>query len=156
STRAVLLGTDPQGYAACCAALRDADHRTSLGRISAPTLVIGSDNDPSTPWAEHGALLAREIPGAKALRLETAHLSNLEEPRAFTAGVLDFWLARAADTALFAAGLEVRRQVLGDEHVDRALKNAPDFTRDLQELIPRYAWGEIWTRPGLDHRTRRL
>jgi 3-oxoadipate enol-lactonase len=90
STRRVLLGTDPKGYAACCAALRDADHRTVLTKISVPTLVIGSDNDPSTPWNDHGALLAREIPGAKALKLGTAHLSNLEQPRAFTSAVLDF------------------------------------------------------------------
>lgn len=90
STRAVLLGTDPKGYAACCAALRDADHRAVLARISVPTLVIGSDNDPSTPWKDHGEVLAREIPGAKAVRLNTAHLSNLEEPRAFTSAVLEF------------------------------------------------------------------
>ncbi len=46
--------------------------------------------------------------------------------------------------------------MLGDEHVERSLKNATDFTRDFQELITRYAWGGVWTRPGLDHRTRRL
>jgi 4-carboxymuconolactone decarboxylase len=51
-------------------------------------------------------------------------------------------------------GMKVRREVLGDEHVDRATGNATDFTRDFQELITRYAWGEIWTRPGLDRRTR--
>jgi len=49
STRAVLLGTDPKGYVACCAGLRDADFRPGLARISVPTLVIGSDTDPSTP-----------------------------------------------------------------------------------------------------------
>ncbi|MGZ4899847.1 MAG: 3-oxoadipate enol-lactonase, partial [Candidatus Angelobacter sp.] len=62
STRAVLLGTDPKGYAACCAALRDADTRASLSKISVPTLVIGSDKDPSTPWDAHGAILARDSP----------------------------------------------------------------------------------------------
>jgi 4-carboxymuconolactone decarboxylase len=51
-------------------------------------------------------------------------------------------------------GMRVRREVLGDEHVDRATAAATDFTRDFQELITRYAWGEIWTRPGLDRRTR--
>jgi 4-carboxymuconolactone decarboxylase len=51
-------------------------------------------------------------------------------------------------------GIKVRREVLGDEHVDRATEKATDFTRDFQELITRYAWGEIWTRPGLDRRTR--
>jgi 4-carboxymuconolactone decarboxylase len=48
----------------------------------------------------------------------------------------------------------VRREVLGDEHVDRALERATDFTAEFQELITRYAWGEIWARPGLDRKTR--
>ena len=52
------------------------------------------------------------------------------------------------------AGMEVRRAVLGDAHVDRATAGATDFTREFQDLITRYAWGEIWTRPGLDRRTR--
>jgi 4-carboxymuconolactone decarboxylase len=51
-------------------------------------------------------------------------------------------------------GLEVRRTVLGDEHVDRAIARTTDFTAEFQDLITRYAWGEIWTRPGLDRRTR--
>jgi 3-oxoadipate enol-lactonase/4-carboxymuconolactone decarboxylase len=156
STRAVFLGTDPKGYAACCAALRDADTREKLSKITIPTLVIGSDKDPSTPWEAHGAILARDIPGAKALRLQTAHLSNLEQPHTFTTAVLDFLLAEKANAEPLEAGMKVRRQVLGDEHVNRSLKNATDFTRDFQELITRYAWGAVWTRPGLDHRTRRL
>ena len=51
-------------------------------------------------------------------------------------------------------GMRVRREVLGDEHVDRAIANTTDLTRDFQDLITRYAWGEIWTRPGLERRTR--
>ena len=50
--------------------------------------------------------------------------------------------------------MRVRREVLGDEHVDAAVARTTDLTRDFQELITRYAWGEIWTRPGLDRRTR--
>jgi len=50
--------------------------------------------------------------------------------------------------------MAVRREVLGDAHVDRASAAADDFTADFQDLITRYAWGEIWTRPGLDRRTR--
>jgi 4-carboxymuconolactone decarboxylase len=53
-------------------------------------------------------------------------------------------------------GMEVRREVLGDEHVDRATDGTTDFTRDFQELITEYAWGTIWTRPGLDRRSRSL
>jgi 4-carboxymuconolactone decarboxylase len=51
-------------------------------------------------------------------------------------------------------GIRVRREVLGDEHVDRAVQNTTELTREFQELITRYAWGEIWTRAGLDRRTR--
>jgi 4-carboxymuconolactone decarboxylase len=54
----------------------------------------------------------------------------------------------------YKRGMRVRREVLGDEHVDRATGRATDFTTEFQELITRYAWGEIWTRPGLDRRTR--
>lgn len=94
STRRVLLGTDPKGYAACCSALRDADTRAVLGKISVPTLVIGGDQDPSTPWEGNGSILVQDIPKAKAFRLQTAHLSNLEQPQAFTTAVLDFLLAQ--------------------------------------------------------------
>jgi 4-carboxymuconolactone decarboxylase len=51
-------------------------------------------------------------------------------------------------------GMRVRREVLGDEHVDAANERTTEFTADFQDLITRYAWGEIWARPGLDRRTR--
>jgi 3-oxoadipate enol-lactonase/4-carboxymuconolactone decarboxylase len=51
-------------------------------------------------------------------------------------------------------GMQVRREVLGDEHVDAAVERTSEFTAEFQDLITRYAWGEIWTRPGLDRRTR--
>jgi 3-oxoadipate enol-lactonase/4-carboxymuconolactone decarboxylase len=51
-------------------------------------------------------------------------------------------------------GMQLRRAVLGDEHVDRAVESTTAFTEDFQDLITRYAWGEIWTRPGLDRRMR--
>ena len=51
-------------------------------------------------------------------------------------------------------GMKVRREVLGDAHVDEAVARTTGFTADFQDLINRYAWGEIWTRPGLDRRTR--
>ncbi|WP_416276441.1 4-carboxymuconolactone decarboxylase [Mycolicibacterium sp. J2] len=53
-------------------------------------------------------------------------------------------------------GTAVRRAVLGDAHVDRADANTTDFTRDFQEFITEYAWGGIWTRPGLDRRSRSM
>jgi 4-carboxymuconolactone decarboxylase len=54
----------------------------------------------------------------------------------------------------YERGMEVRREVLGDEHVNRAIERTNEFTSDFQDLITRYAWGEIWSRPGLDRRTR--
>jgi 4-carboxymuconolactone decarboxylase len=58
------------------------------------------------------------------------------------------------DKKRYEEGLAVRRAVLGSEYVDKSLHTADDFTRPMQELVTEYCWGEIWTRPGLDRRTR--
>jgi 4-carboxymuconolactone decarboxylase len=57
---------------------------------------------------------------------------------------------------LFDQGLKTRREVLGDEYVDRAIASADDFSRPMQELVTQYCWGDVWNRPGLDRRTRSL
>lgn len=54
----------------------------------------------------------------------------------------------------YEQGMHVRREVLGDEHVDDAIRSTTDLTADFQSLITRFAWGEIWSRPGLDRKTR--
>jgi 4-carboxymuconolactone decarboxylase len=56
----------------------------------------------------------------------------------------------------YEQGLKVRREVLGDAHVDKSLRNRNTFNEDFQELITRYAWGEIWSRPGLPRKTRSM
>ena len=154
STRRTLLATDPAGYAGCCAAIRDMDLRSTMSQVRAPVLVISGDLDVSMPWAEHAGVLAQAIAGARIVRLPAAHLSNLERPRSFSAALLDFLVSAPADP--LASGFPTRRAVLGDAHVDRAISSTTAFNRDFQDLITRYAWGTIWTRPGLDHRTRRL
>jgi 3-oxoadipate enol-lactonase/4-carboxymuconolactone decarboxylase len=157
AVRDVLLATDAAGYVGCCAALRDVDNRESLRQIRVPTLVIAGDRDVSTPWEGHGEILAHEISGARVVRLPAAHLSNLERPRSFTASLLDFLQPKSeSSTDPLDAGFAVRRAVLGEGHVDRSIATTNDFNREFQELITRYAWGTIWTRPGLDRRTRRL
>ncbi|MFZ0299507.1 MAG: 3-oxoadipate enol-lactonase [Candidatus Sulfotelmatobacter sp.] len=157
SIRSVFLGTDPVGYLGCCAALRDMNHEDLIKQIKAPTLVISGDRDVATPWSGHGERLAQEIPGAKAIHLAAAHLSNIEQPHSFTTALLEFLLPRpSADADSLQAGFEMRRAVLGDAHVDKAIAATTEFTRDFQELITRYAWGTIWSRPELDRRTRRL
>ena len=154
SIKSVLLGTDTVGYLGCCAALRDFDAKNSLSQIRVPALVIAGDGDVSTPWEGHSEVLAREIRGAESLRLPTAHLSNLERPRSFSAALFGFLLSQSTDP--FESGMARRRAVLSDVHVDRTVATTNDFNRDFQDLITRYAWGTVWTRPGLDTRTRRL
>jgi 3-oxoadipate enol-lactonase / 4-carboxymuconolactone decarboxylase len=154
SAKRTLLATDPIGYAGCCAALRDLDLNPLLGRIATPTLVISGDHDESMPWEGHGEVLATSISGARAVRLPTAHLSNLGTPRAFSAAVLEFLLGEPDGSV--EAGTAVRRTVLGNAHVDRSVASTIELTRDFHRLVARFAWGAIWARPGLDHRTRRM
>jgi 3-oxoadipate enol-lactonase / 4-carboxymuconolactone decarboxylase len=155
SLKSVFLSTNPVGYAGCCAALRDFDQTALLGRISAPTLVIAGKYDVSTPWTGHGEILRHNIAGSKVVQLDAAHLSNLERPHSFTSAVAEFLLVNS-ESDLVQNGFKIRRAVLGDEHVDRAVANTNDLNREFQDLITRYAWGTVWTRPGLDLRTRRL
>ncbi len=154
SLRRIFLGTNPAGYASCCSAVRDMNQTNLLREIHVPTLVIAGHKDVATPWEGHGEVLAREIPNTRVVRLTAAHLSNIERPRSFTAALLDFlW---QAPTDPLQAGEKMRRAVLGDSHVDSAVAKTTDFNREFQELITRYGWGSVWTRPGLDPRTRRL
>jgi len=155
SIRTVLLATNPVGYAGCCAAIRDMDHRPLLANIKTPVLVIAGDDDVSTPWAGHGEVLALEIAGARARRLPAAHLSNVERPSSFSAALFEFLLPLSVGDRL-EEGYAIRRSVLGDEHVDRAIAGATELNREFQEMITRYAWGTVWTRPGLDPCVRRL
>jgi len=156
--RAVLQGLDPRGYALGCSALRDADLREAVKTIRIPVLVIAGSDDPSTTAAE-GKALADAIPGAACVVLQAAHLSNREQPGRFTAALLDFVYGRLPvtdDHARYDAGLSVRREVLGSAHVDRSLQKRSPLNEEFQNLITRYAWGEIWTREGLPRHTRSL
>ncbi len=154
SVRRTLLSTNPEGYAGCCAAVRDMDNTGFLPKIQARTLVIFGERDLSTPWKGNGDVLGASIPAVQVAGLPTAHLSNLEAPRSFSAALFDFM--RQPDGDLLEQGFKMRREVLGDVHVDRAMANTTDFNREFQEMLTRVAWGTIWTRPHFDQRTRRL
>jgi 3-oxoadipate enol-lactonase/4-carboxymuconolactone decarboxylase len=163
STRATVLATDPEGYAACCMAIAGMKIKDKLARVKVPLLVINGAQDVSTPPAEHGERIATAVAGARSAMLDAAHLSAVEQPEAFAGAVVAFLtgargdedLSTARDT-LFEAGLVMRRAVLGDEWVDKSLASRNALTGEFQNFITRIAWGEIWTRPGLDQRTRRL
>ena len=87
--RKMLLSTDPIGYCGCCHAIRDMDQRADLGRISAPVLVIGGTQDPSTP-PHYSEEIARGIAGSTLVMLEAAHLSNIEQREGYTTALLAF------------------------------------------------------------------
>ncbi|MEX6632313.1 3-oxoadipate enol-lactonase [Hyphococcus lacteus] len=87
--RYVFENCKPQGYAGCCAAIRDMDQRPVVGLISCPTLIISGLRDPATPPAQ-GEALAAAIPGARHILLDAAHLSNIEQSEEFNEAVLNF------------------------------------------------------------------
>ena len=90
--RQTLLSNSPDGYCACCAAIRDMDHRKALPTIHAPTLVINGAHDPATPPAM-GQQIAAAIPGARVKELSAAHLSNIEAAGAFNTALREFLLS---------------------------------------------------------------
>jgi 3-oxoadipate enol-lactonase/4-carboxymuconolactone decarboxylase len=149
--RAMIAATDDEGYAACCDALSGWDSRADLARISAPTVVVAGEMDPSTP-PDTLAVIADGVAGAQFQVLSpAAHLANIEQAGAITQLILG-----QIDNSAHARGMAVRRSVLGDAHVDRSVAGTTDFTAPFQDFITRTAWGDIWSRPGLDHATRRL
>jgi len=87
----MFVASDREGYIGCVEAIRDMDFRASNPTIKAPTLVIVGAHDPATPPAA-GETIAKAIPGAKLATLDAAHISNVEQPAAFTKAALDFLL----------------------------------------------------------------
>jgi 3-oxoadipate enol-lactonase/4-carboxymuconolactone decarboxylase len=146
---AVHKAVDPLAYAACCDAIAAIDLTPVLADISAPTLVIAGREDAATPPA-HARELADGIPNSTLIELAAVgHLAPYEAPELVANHLLTHFSG-----SRYAAGMAVRRQVLGDAHADRAIARTTPFTQPFQDLITRYAWGEIWTRPSLDRRTR--
>jgi 3-oxoadipate enol-lactonase/4-carboxymuconolactone decarboxylase len=147
----MLATSSDEGYAGCCDAIAAMDQRDDLARIEAPTLLVFGAEDPVTT-PEIGEAIRQAIPDAGLVVLpRAAHLANVEQAAAVSRALLDH-LARDP----LERGLARRRSVLGSSHVDRALASATEFTAPFQELITRYAWGEIWSRPSLPTETRRL
>jgi 3-oxoadipate enol-lactonase/4-carboxymuconolactone decarboxylase len=141
---------DPEAYAACCDALAAFDLRDRLPEIAVPTLLVAGRDDPATPPA-HLREIADAVPGAALVELPGAsHLAPAQCPEA----VLTALRAHLGGPA--GRGMEVRREVLGDAHVDRAQARQTPFTARFQDFISRYAWGEIWTDPTLSRRERSM
>ena len=145
-----MLGqADAEGYAGCCEAIAAMDQRDDLGAIRAPTLVLAGAEDPVTPPATALAIQARIAGAGLVVLAGAAHLANLEQPASFGAAVVEHLAGAPAQR-----GRRVRAEVLGAAHVERSEAAAGAFTAPFTDFITRYAWGEIWTRPGLDRATR--
>ena len=152
--RDMIAATPAEGYASCCGAIERMDLLADLPRITAPTLTVAGADDPATP-PEHLSTIADGIPGARLLVLpQAAHLANVEQAAAVNAALL----AHLDPAGLSDAerGMVLRRAVLGAEHVDRAVQRTTPLTAPFQDLITRYAWGDVWSRPGLDRRSRSM
>jgi 3-oxoadipate enol-lactonase / 4-carboxymuconolactone decarboxylase len=159
----MVASTDPDGYVGCCAALRDADLRPDLERIQTVAIVVAGEHD-TTTTRDDAEVIYSKLHSANLLTLPAAHLTNVECAEEFSRRAAS--LFALSETGAVHVGRHrafarmmgdvTRRRVLGDEHVDRAIATTTPLNADFQELITRYVWGEIWTRPGLDERTRRV
>lgn len=167
-----LQNADRFAYAHICHGLAGYDVRERLGQISIPVLAMGGAVDPVCP-PEDIEYIVNNVPNGTAVILEdVAHQAPLEKPEETAAALREHFLGGASSAGnaagqdgaakngattlqeVFDSGMKVRREVLSDAHVDRANANKDEFTEDFQDLISKYAWGTIWTRPGLDKRMR--
>jgi 3-oxoadipate enol-lactonase/4-carboxymuconolactone decarboxylase len=147
---------DDGGYAQVCRLLSGFDVRDRLAEIRVPVLAVAGSADVATP-TEGLREIAEGVKDGRLVELPgVAHLAPAEAPEVVARLIRHHVLGEEPQHATYDAGMAVRREVLGDDHVDRADAGATDFTREFQELITTYAWGTIWTRPGLDRRSRSL
>ena len=145
-----LASTDAQSYAHLCDALADFDVSDRLGEITVPVCAVAGSDDIATPPAKAERIASGVVSGRSVVLDGVGHLAPAEAP-AKVAEIIG-----GTTDPVYDAGMAVRRAVLGDAHVDRANAGRTEFTVDFQDFITRYAWGEIWTRPGLDRRSRSL
>lgn len=151
-----LQEADDRGYCLVCGVLSDFDVRDRLAEIGAPVLAVAGAADVTTP-TEGLREIAEGVKDGRLVELEgVAHLAPAEAPDVVARLIRQHVLGEEQPHTTYDAGMAVRREVLGDDHVDRADASTTEFTREFQELITTYAWGTIWTRPGLDRRSRSL
>ena len=150
-----LQDADREGYALTCEALAGFDLRDRLAEIQAPVLAVAGAHDAVTPPASLQEIADGVGDGRVVVLDDVAHLAPAEVPVKVARLILEHSSPTTVDEVR-AAGMKVRREVLGDAHVDRATAAITDLTADFQDFITQYAWGSVWTRPGLDRRSRSL
>jgi 3-oxoadipate enol-lactonase / 4-carboxymuconolactone decarboxylase len=152
-----LQQADDAGYCQVCGVLAGFDVHARLAEIGTPVLAVAGSVDVATP-TDGLREIAERVKDGRLVELDgVAHLAPAEAPEVVARLIRQHVLGEEEQpSTTYDAGMAVRREVLGDAHVDLAAAQTSDFTRDFQELITTYAWGTIWTRPGLDRRSRSL
>ena len=154
---AELANTDAASYAAACQALAAFDVGERLAEIAVPVIAVAGAHDEVTSPATLRRLAGGVQHGRLVILDDAAHQIPAEEPAAvatilaMTAQVDNITVAQVR-----AEGMRARREVLGDAHVDQVCADADEFSTEFQQFITCHAWGSIWTRPGLDRRSRSL
>ncbi|MDG4664418.1 4-carboxymuconolactone decarboxylase [Mycobacterium sp. 236(2023)] len=156
-----LRHTDPESYAQTCEALATFDVSARLAEIVTPVLAIAGADDAATPPESLQRIASGVKDGDLVVLDQVGHLAPAEAPDRVAALIAEhhgFSPQRNLQTVdeVYKAGMAVRREVLGDAHVDRAVAATTELTADFQRMITEYAWGGIWTRPGLDRRSRSM
>lgn len=153
-----LIDVDDESYARCAEALGDFDRTAEARTLPVPALLVSAEFDAVTT-PDSMRELAAILPDAQEIEITGAsHLAPLERPADIAQALADH-LVGAADASrsrIARRGDAVRRAVLGDAHVDRATTAITPETAAFQDFIGRYAWGEIWARPGLSRRDRSI
>ncbi len=154
-----LRTADDESYAAACDALAAFDLRSRLAEISAPVLAVAGEFDVPTPPVDLRSIAAGVQHGRFVQLSGVGHLAPAEAPDEVARLIVE--AARSPTSTptaaqLRAAGMRVRREVLGAAYVDAATAVTSELTADFQDLITEYAWGRVWTRPGLDRRSRSM
>lgn len=165
-----LRDTDRFGYAAVCRAIAAYDVRDRFTEITVPFLAVAGQFDSVCPFSDAQWMAEHAQQGTAVELAGVAHIAPTENPAA-VAELLRKHFAGAAANAphdpragvvqpgatqreVYDGGMVVRREVLGDAHVDRANAGIDEFTSEFQNMITRIAWGGIWTRPGLSRQMR--
>ena len=151
--RAMLLRTDPEGYAGAAEAIAAADLTAATRALKVRALVLVGQHDEATPLAAAKALEAA-LSAALIVVPDAAHIPTVEQPGAVTDAIRRFLMPEEDDA--YAAGMAVRGQVLGEAYVQARTAAITDFDRDFQRFITETAWGGVWARQNLDRRTRSL
>lgn len=157
-----LQDADREGYSQVCEALAAFDVRDRLHQITTPVLTVAGAADVPAPPALLEEIATGVKHGRSVVLDGVGHLAPAESPREVARLIREHVTGEPTSepsptvAEVRDAGMTVRREVLGNAHVDRAIAGTTDFTADFQDFITQYAWGSVWTRPGLDRRSRSL